>query len=197
MAQSPIAMRSPTLQDRMPNADGATAGAKWLGTFVRVGCDPTRDVACFASFSMLEDADVLIRLIYASRTAGVLAPLDVHDIVQRSQRNNRKLGVTGALLLSNGIFLQCLEGDHIAVNALYHRILLDKRHHEPAILSFSEIDQRLYGAWSMGLVTSTEANQRIFLKYSPQAEFDPYQIRGTALNALFAEMVEHARLLPA
>ena len=140
---------------------------------------------------------MLTRLIYASRTAGVLTPLDVRDIMQRSQRNNRKLGVTGALLLSNGIFLQCLEGDHIVVNALYHRILLDKRHHEPAILNFCEIDQRLYGAWSMGLVTSTEANQQIFLKYSPQAEFDPYQMRGAALHALFAEMVEHARQIPA
>lgn len=139
---------------------------------------------------------MLIRLIYASRTAGVLTPLDVRDIVQRSQRNNRRLGITGALLLSNGIFLQCLEGDHIAVNALYHRILLDARHTDPAILSFTEIDSRMYAEWSMGLVTSTEANQRTFLKYSPQAEFDPYQMRGTALTALFAEMVAHARVLP-
>ena len=139
---------------------------------------------------------MLIRLIYASRTAGILTPLDVRDIVHRSQRNNVKLGITGALLLSNGIFLQCLEGDHLVVNALYHRILLDKRHTDPAVLSFNEIDQRLYAAWSMGLVTSTEANQQVFLKYSPQADFDPYQMRGTALNALFAEMVAHARMLP-
>jgi hypothetical protein len=136
---------------------------------------------------------MLIRLIYASRTAGVLTPVDVKDIVRSSQRNNGVLGITGALMLSNGIFLQCLEGDHMAVNALYHRILLDKRHTDPAILSFEEIRKRLFSGWSMGLVTTTEANKQVFLKYSPQAEFDPYQIRPEALQELFAEMVEHAR----
>ena len=139
---------------------------------------------------------MLIRLIYASRTAGVLTPMDVKDIVRRSQRNNAKLGVTGMLMLSNGIFLQCLEGDHMAVNMLYHRIMLDARHREPAVLGYTEIDQRLYGAWAMGLVTTTEANQQVFLKYSLQAEFDPFQIRPRALEMLFAEMVEHARQVP-
>lgn len=139
---------------------------------------------------------MLIRLIYASRAAGVLTPLDVKDIVRKSQRNNGALGVTGALLLSNGIFLQCLEGDHLVVNTLYHRILLDNRHAEPAVLSYAEIDTRLYGGWAMGLVPTTEANQQLFLKYSPRAEFDPYHIRPAALNALFAELMEHARKLP-
>jgi len=136
---------------------------------------------------------MLIRLIYASRTQGVLTPLDVKDIVRTSQRNNARTGVTGALLLSNGIFLQCLEGDRLDVNALYHRILKDTRHRDPAVLALDEIEQRLYGPWAMGLLPSTEANQRLFLKYSPRAEFDPYAIRPVALQALFTEMVAQAR----
>ena len=140
---------------------------------------------------------MLIRLIYASRSAGMLAPLNVRDIVRSSQRNNAPLGVTGALMLSDGIFLQCLEGDHLVVNTLYHRILLDKRHRDPAILAYREIEQRLFGGWAMGLVTSTEANQQVFLKYSPQAVFDPYQIRPAALELLFAEMLTHARAVTA
>ena len=140
---------------------------------------------------------MMIRMVYASRSSGVLAPGDVKDIVRSSLRHNTALGITGALLLSNGIFLQCLEGDHLPVNALYHRILLDKRHRDPAILSYTEIDARLYGGWSMGLVTTTEATRQIFLKYSPQAEFDPYHMRPRALEALFAELVDHARPLTA
>lgn len=135
---------------------------------------------------------MLIRLTYASRAAGVLTPLDVKDIVRSSQRNNAQLSVTGALMLSNGIFLQCLEGDHIAVNALYHRIVLDKRHREPAVLSYAEIDVRLFGRWAMGVVTATEANRQLFLKYAPRAEFDPFELRPAALDRLLAEMVEHA-----
>lgn len=140
---------------------------------------------------------MLIRMIYASRVAGILGPSDVKDIVRSSVRNNAPLGITGALLLSNGIFLQCLEGDHLPVNALYHRILLDQRHRDPAILAYSEIDARLYGAWNMGLVPNTDANRLVFLKYSPQAEFDPYGMRPRALEALFAELVEEARVITA
>lgn len=138
---------------------------------------------------------MLVRMIYASRSAGVLGPADVKDIVRSSVRNNAPLGITGALLLSNGIFLQCLEGDHLPVNALYHRILLDRRHRDPAILAYSEIDARLYGAWNMGLVPTSDANRQVFLKYSPQADFDPYGMRPRALEALFAELVAEARLI--
>ena len=138
---------------------------------------------------------MLIRLVYASRSTGTLTPADVKDIVRSSQRNNAPLGITGTLLLADGVFLQCLEGDHLAVNTLYHRILLDARHREPAILQFSEIDARLYGGWSMGLVPMNEANRALVLKYSPRAEFDPYEMRPRALDALFAELVAQARVL--
>jgi hypothetical protein len=139
---------------------------------------------------------MLTRLVYASRSTGVLAPTDVKDIVRSSQKNNAPLGITGALLLANGIFLQCLEGDHLAVNALYHRILLDPRHREPAILQFREIEQRLYGGWSMGVVPMNEANRALVLKYSARAEFEPYEMRPAALDALFAELVAQARVMP-
>jgi hypothetical protein len=138
---------------------------------------------------------MLVRLIYASRTAQVMGAADVKDIVRASQRNNTPLGVTGALLLSSGIFLQCLEGDHRVVNTLYHRILLDKRHRDPAILHYGEIDSRLHAGWAMGLVPATEANQALMLKYSPQAEFDPFDMRPKALEQLFAELVAQARVI--
>jgi hypothetical protein len=140
---------------------------------------------------------MLTRLIYASRSRGTLGPADVKDIVSSSQRNNAPLGITGALLLFDGVFLQCLEGDSLAVNTLYHRILLDARHHEPAILLFGEADTRLYAGWQMGLVPATEANRALVLKYSPRASFDPYAMRPRALEALFAELVAGARVLKA
>lgn len=137
---------------------------------------------------------MLIRLIYASR-AKSLGPMDVKDILERSRRNNQAAGVTGALCLSNGIFLQCLEGDHLVVNALYHRILLDPRHHDPAILDFEEILSRQFGAWSMGLVSTVADNQALFLKYSTARAFDPYQMRPPALRAFFTELMENTRWL--
>ena len=52
----------------------------------------------------------------------MLAPDDLKGILAASQRNNQRVGITGALCLSSGIFLQQLEGDRTAVNTLYHRI---------------------------------------------------------------------------
>lgn len=137
---------------------------------------------------------MLIRLISASRTKN-LGPMDVKDILQRSQRNNQKLGVTGALCLSNGIFLQCLEGHRTVVNTLYHRIVLDSRHTDPAILDFEEIVQRQFSVWSMGLVSSTADNQTLFLKYATGPQFDPYSLSAPALRAFFTELQGNTRWL--
>lgn len=138
---------------------------------------------------------MLVRLTYASLTKGVLGPADVKDIIRTSQRNNAKVGVTGALLLVDGVFLQCLEGSVASVNALYHRIALDSRHRQTSILAFSEIDRRLFGGWNMGLVPAIADNLSLLFSYSPADGFDPFILRATALDALFHELVSRARVL--
>ncbi len=138
---------------------------------------------------------MLVQLTYASRSAHVLGPGDVKDILQSSARNNQTAGITGALCLSNGIFLQQLEGDRQAVNALYHRILKDSRHKDPAILDFSEIVVRQFGNWSMGLIAATQDNRQLFLKYSSSADFDPYKMSPSTLRAFFSEVLQNVRWL--
>ena len=61
---------------------------------------------------------MLIQLTYASRTSKTLVPTDLAAILAASQRNNARVGVTGALCLANGIFLQQLEGDRSSVSQL-------------------------------------------------------------------------------
>ncbi|MDI1239116.1 MAG: BLUF domain-containing protein [Polaromonas sp.] len=138
---------------------------------------------------------MLVQLTYASRTASVLGANDVKDILAASKRNNALAGVTGALCLNNGIFLQQLEGDKAEVNALYHRLLRDERHRDPAILDFSEITQRRFGSWSMGLLSSLEENRQIFQKYSGSRDFDPYAMSVPSLRAFFNEIVDNVRWL--
>jgi len=134
---------------------------------------------------------MMIQLTYASRTSKTLVPDDLKSILAASQRNNSRVGVTGALCLTNGIFLQQLEGDRTAVNLLYHRILLDPRHRDPAILDFSEITCRKFTQWSMGSLSSLESNRSIYLKYSRSASFDPYTMSPVTLNAFFEEIMQN------
>jgi hypothetical protein len=136
---------------------------------------------------------MLSQLTYASRVSHPLGPGDVKDIMQSSKRNNQAQGITGMLCLTNGIFLQQLEGDRGNINALYRRIQQDPRHQEADILDFSEIPYRRFGAWSMGLMTAVAENEQLFLKYSSQASFDPYTMSTSTLRALFDEMVHNVR----
>lgn len=138
---------------------------------------------------------MLVQLTYASRATNTLGPGDVKDILQSSARNNQTAGITGALCLSNGIFLQQLEGDRATVNALYHRILKDPRHTDPAILDLSEIVMRQFSGWSMGLVAATQENRQLFLKYSNSTDFDPYKMSANTLRAFFAEVLQNVRWL--
>ena len=106
-----------------------------------------------------------------------------------SQHNHQQVGVTGALCLSSGIFLQQLESDRTAVNSLYHRILLDPRHRDPAILDFSEIAVRRFTQWSMGSLSELEANRAIYLKYSRSASFALQGMSPATLQAFFDEIM--------
>jgi Sensors of blue-light using FAD len=132
---------------------------------------------------------MLIQLTYASRTSSVFTQDDWSSILKASQRNNARVGVTGALCLANGIFLQQLEGDRAEVNRLYHRILADPRHREPAVLDFTEITSRRFTTWSMGSLAPLDANRHIFLKYSRSASFDPYGMSAGTLKEFFNELL--------
>ncbi len=133
---------------------------------------------------------MLIQLTYASRTTRILGPADVKDILATSQRNNAAAGVTGALCLANGIFLQQLEGDRNVVNQVYTRILGDNRHKDTAILDFSEIAARRFGHWNMGLISTVAENRQVFLKYSGSNSFDPYSMSTASLRGFFDEIVK-------
>lgn len=98
---------------------------------------------------------MLVRLIYASKVRDGLAPGDIDDILARSQANNARIGVTGALCYTGGVFLQCLEGGRREVNEVYHRIVGDPRHSDPAILGFNEVTARDFASWAMGYVGYT------------------------------------------
>ncbi|AOE49472.1 BLUF domain-containing protein [Kangiella sediminilitoris] len=138
---------------------------------------------------------MLVQLTYASRVSRTLGSTDIKDILRSSQENNKADGVTGALCLSDGIFLQILEGDRTVVNRVYHRILNDARHKDPAILDYREVTARSFSEWSMGLITRSDENRQLFLKYSSTANFDPYSMSGETLSAFFQDILNNVRWL--
>ena len=116
----------------------------------------------------------IVRLIYASRLKKKLDHAAVEKIADMSRRNNKKLGVTGALCSSPRGFLQILEGPPAAVNDLYNRIVRDPRHADVTLLEYVKVPFREFENWSMAYVRTDEIAQALLHKYSTHRVFDPF-----------------------
>ncbi|MDR9405322.1 MAG: BLUF domain-containing protein [Halothece sp. Uz-M2-17] len=120
---------------------------------------------------------VLCRLIYASEAIAGLAYPELKDIMEKSEKNNTPVGITGMLCFGNDKFLQILEGERSQVSATYERILQDDRHYKSEIIEFVEIESRLFTNWSMKVVQMGEQFPKklkeLSLKYSSYPTFDP------------------------
>ena len=134
---------------------------------------------------------MLVRLLYASRAAREIGAEDLASIQKASKQHNPAAGITGVLChcRTSSIFLQVLEGGREPVNALYNRIVQDRRHREPTLLAYEEIGERSFAGWSMGQVNMDRLNAALLLRYSERATLDPYAVSGAASLALFRELV--------
>jgi hypothetical protein len=105
----------------------------------------------------MPDADTTFRLIYRSHSTiphqsreAVLA--NIFDV---ARSNNKKVGITGALLVTDHWFVQALEGDEATVAALYQRISEDPRHDQVAVVESGSVDARVFSRWSMARVSKS------------------------------------------
>ncbi|OYU99037.1 MAG: blue light sensor protein [Burkholderiales bacterium PBB5] len=140
---------------------------------------------------------MLVRLMYASRTAADVDQEALLAILRQCKDNNPALGVTGLLChcSSSGIFMQALEGGRSAVNQLYLKIAADKRHTDVELLNYEEVTERRFAGWAMGQVNMTRLNPGLLLKYSATPALDPYAMSGKAALALFDELVATASIM--
>jgi hypothetical protein len=96
------------------------------------------------------------RLIYRShsRIAADDRATGLARIFSASRANNKRLGVTGALLVTEGWFVQALEGDESVVRGLYERISGDPRHEDVTVIESAPVDRRVFSRWAMAQVSS-------------------------------------------
>jgi len=142
---------------------------------------------------------VLVRLLYASRSASPIDEALVASILERSRRHNAERGITGVLCHSSpgDVFLQLLEGGRAAINELYAGIVRDPRHREVTLLSYAEISERRFSAWRMGRVSLNRVNQGSILRFSEAATLDPFTLSGPSALALLDELMSTAAIVSA
>jgi len=90
------------------------------------------------------------RIKYISRFAAPMTARDIERIAAQAAGKNRKLGITGLLMATGGVFFQVIEGPDGAVDELYSCILRDNRHRDVLTLRVEEGNlTRLFPGWEM------------------------------------------------
>jgi diguanylate cyclase (GGDEF)-like protein len=139
-----------------------------------VGRDDVSNIDVPAMAPRAVEAD-LYRLVYYSRNT--IMGLDeevqstVHQILETSKRNNAAVGVTGALMFTDGLFAQVLEGQRTAVETVFERIQLDDRHDEVHLLSFGPAEARVFPTWAMAFVGQSALGVAKFGHYAIASGF--------------------------
>jgi len=117
----------------------------------------------------------LFRAIYASAATRELRDEELVTLLEVSRRNNAAWDITGVLGYHEGSFIQVLEGPKDPVDALLARIARDPRNTGISILDRSRIDERTFGAWSMGWVRASDLTRTgfdpgvLFVRDTPSA----------------------------
>jgi hypothetical protein len=100
-------------------------------------------------------------LVYTSKAlhddlvVGGAAEIDA--ILATARRRNPDFGVRGALLFTEGRFVQVLEGEQAAVKGTFDRIVADPRHHDVEVLCSQFTSKARFNYWSMAFVGDSPA----------------------------------------
>jgi hypothetical protein len=98
------------------------------------------------------------RLMYRSRSQipAERSRAELGALFTQARSNNKKRGITGALLLTGTCFVQVLEGDEADVRGVYTRISGDPRHDSVTLIESGTVDERVFARWAMARVSQDD-----------------------------------------
>lgn len=135
---------------------------------------------------------MLSRMIYISTAVGPITTAVTGTILRSAQAHNAVNGITGVLCQGQGVYLQVLEGERSQVDALYARILQDKRHQDIVLRQQEDIKSRRYGRWAMAHIDLTHLAHADALP-----AFDPYTAKVDQLMAKMDELIASGKVMNA
>ena len=95
------------------------------------------------------------QIVYSSHSTVPMQSDDLEDLLERARARNAQLGISGALVYTDGVFLQILEGERAPVEALMAGIRKDVRHENVEILREGDIASARFSHWKMAYVAAT------------------------------------------
>ncbi|HEY0328245.1 MAG TPA: BLUF domain-containing protein [Rhodopseudomonas sp.] len=141
----------------------------------------------------------LYRLVYFSKNRIVGGPSniarEVEAILRSAERNNSRLGITGALIFNAGIFAQVLEGSRDSIEVTFEKIQQDIRHGDVQVLAFEVVRERVFARWSMGYFGQSREGQDLFGHIAAATGFTTAGIEGARMFKIVRDIAfeEEAR----
>jgi hypothetical protein len=150
----------------------------------------------------MSTSEPVFRLIYSSRSciADGDRKSELGAIFTSARKNNRRLRVTGALVVTGDGFAQTLEGDEAVVRELYEGLCTDPRHDDIRLLEEQTVDGRTFGRWAMARVSEdggpdlrllSNASKGSIVAASPDAHVTPEQ---ETILAFMRDSITHETL---
>ena len=102
---------------------------------------------------------VLERLLYRSKATNTLGSLHLFNMLSEARSKNASLGITGHLLYTEEVFVQCIEGEPKAIESLWQSLQRDNRHKDIELLARGPLDQRRFNDWSMAFSSYPSLNR--------------------------------------
>jgi Sensors of blue-light using FAD len=137
---------------------------------------------------------MLTRMIYVSTAVGPVTTAVTGTILRSAQAHNAAHGITGVLCQGQGAYLQVLEGERSKLDALYARILADKRHQQIELRQVQDITRRRYGKWSMAHVDLAQADVQMAASLP---SFDPGTRAGEQVMAKIDSLIAAGTVISA
>ena len=138
----------------------------------------------------------LQELVYTSLSDIHADPDDVKDILTASEKNNKRLEITGLLLYDGERYIQILEGDPEKVDDLFGKIKADSRHVDIELLHKGPITGRSFQNWRMayealplGLLDELAENMAVFSMELDGEPLDAGESFGSRLNGMFMDAI--------
>lgn len=130
-------------------------------------------------------------IIYMSRAKNALLPATLATLLLQARVANEQQGITGALVYGEGQFMQLIEGEQLAVAALYERIAQDPRHEAVFKVADKAISMRSFTEWSMAFQPVSSAHFEDLVGYVLPAQLaTQLQADNAADNLLLEKMKE-------
>jgi Sensors of blue-light using FAD len=98
----------------------------------------------------------LYEIIYVSLASRDLPAEELVQLLDKARAHNAAQGITGMMVYHRREFMQLLEGEQAAVQALYDRIASDPRHQQLRKIWDGPIRERGFSDWGMAFVAPDE-----------------------------------------